>query len=291
MPPGGVLRDLAIISELMQGGASYPKWTALYGKDYPGKVQLIPITAHESFVAKIIGTGALVSGTAGDTLPQRCGVYDKTVKVTDVGHPFRYAEQIRGWISQHSGVKSNADDSDTVRARLAEVARFTAGHPSLILCTSHADVALIARALDRSTHPNVFIQPQGGGSIAANAEAAKYKKLVKAGTPATLIGTASFATGLDLPGKLLTRLVLWSFYGMPDHVMEQMNRRYRGFVEEQRHTRVVQSIGRLIRTKSDEGEVLVSDCRFWDLLRRVRQNESPLDHHLDDIPWNKYPTS
>lgn len=285
------LNTLATIAELAEGASQVQKWTAVHGEENPGEIRLIPITAHEGFIARMIGAGALVTGTAGDALPRRCGVYDKAVKVTDVGHPFRYAEQVRGWISQHSGVKSNTDDSDIVRARLAEVATFTAGHPSLILCTSHADAALIARALDWRTHPAVLTQPREGGSIAANETAERYRKLAGNGTPATLIGTASFATGLDLPGDLLTRLVLWSFFGMTDHVMEQMNRRYRGFVEEQRHTRVVQSIGRLIRTQDDRGEVLVSDRRFWDLLARVRRYESVLDVHLLDIPWNKYPTS
>lgn len=285
------LNGLATIAELAEGSSQVQKWTAVHGEENPGEIRLIPVTAHEPFIARMIGAGVLVSGTAGDTLPRRCGVYDKAVKVVDVGHPFNYAEQVRGWISQHSGVKSNADDSDTVRVRLAEVAAFTAGHPSLILCTSHSDASLIARALDRRTHPAVLTQPREGGSIAANETAAHYREWVNKGVPATLIGTASFATGLDLPGDLLTRLVLWSFYGMTDHVMEQMNRRYRGFVEEQRHTRVVQSIGRLIRTETDRGEVLVSDSRFWDLLRRVQRYESVLDYHLVQIPWNKYPSS
>ena len=285
------LNTLATIAELAEGSSQVQKWTAVHGEENSGEIRLIPITAHEGFIARMIGSGALVTGTAGDTLPRRCGVYDKTVKVADVGHPFQYARQVRGWISQHSGVKSNADDSDTVRARLAEVAAFTAGRPSLILCTSHADVKMIANILSWKTHPHVFTQPREGGSLKANEEADKYRAAVEAGRPATLIGTASFATGLDLPGELLTRLVLWSFYGMTDHVMEQMNRRYRGFVEEQRHTRVVQSIGRLIRTQDDRGEVLVSDCRFWDLLARVRRYESVLDVHLLDIPWNKYPIS
>lgn len=285
------LNTLATIAELAEGSSGPQKWAAVHGEEKPGEIRLIPITAHEGFIARMIGAGALVTGTAGDTLPRRCGVYDKAVKVTDVGHPFRYAEQVRGWISQHSGVKSNADDSDTVRARLAEVAAFTARRAALILCTSHADVSLVARALPRDTHPNVLCQPREGGSIAAGETAAKYQAMVASGRPATLIGTASFATGLDLPGNLLTRLVLWSFFGMTDYVAEQMNRRYRGFVEEQRHTRVVQSIGRLIRTQDDQGEVLVSDRRFWDLLARVRRYEAVLDVHLLDIPWNKYPIS
>jgi Rad3-related DNA helicase len=288
---GGVdtLHALSTLAELAEGPGGPQKWAALHGEENPGEIRMIPVTAHEPFIARMVGAGALVTGTAGDTLPRRCGVYDKTVKVQDVGHPFNYATQVRGWISQHSGVKSNADDSDTVRARLAEVAAFTAGHPSLILCTSHADASLIARALDRRTHPAVLTQPREGGSIAANETAGHYRQWVEAGTPATLIGTASFATGLDLPGDLLTRLVLWSFVGMTDHVAEQMNRRYRGYVEEQRHMRVVQSVGRLIRTESDRGEVLVADCRFWDLLRRVRKYESVLDRHLLDIPWQKVP--
>lgn len=285
------VNNLANLAELAQGAGGPQQWAAMHGEENPGEIRMIPVTAHEGFIARMIGAGALVTGTAGSTLPRRCGVYDKAVKVQDVGHPFDYATQVRGWISQHSGVKSNADDSDTVRARLAEVAAFTVGRPSLILCTSHADVSLIARALPRATHPVVLCQPREGGSIAANETAVRYREIVAAGGSAVLIGTASYATGLDLPGELLTRLVLWSFVGMTDHVAEQMRRRYPGFVEEQRHTRVVQSVGRLIRAESDRGEVLVSDCRFWDLLRRVRKYEAVLDKHLMEIPWEKYPRS
>jgi Rad3-related DNA helicase len=147
-------------------------------------------------------------------------------------------------------------------------------------------VRAVAMELQRRGRQAVFIQPTEGGSMAAKETARAYEAWVDAGNPATLIGTESYATGLDLPGKKLTHLVLWSYFGMVDHVSEKMTRRYRYFVEEQRHSRVVQSIGRLIRSTSDTGEVLVSDNRFWALLKRC---DSMLDRHLRDIPWSAYP--
>lgn len=283
----GTAQSLSALAEIMATREELG-YTAMFTQENPEQVRLIPVTAHESFLAEMVGNAALVTGTAGPTLPSRCGRRDVALK--DVGHPFDYATQTRGWVSQHTGVKaSNEAGSATLAARLAEVIVFTEGHPSLILCTSHADVRVVAGALFHE-HRRVFMQPTEGGSLAANEVAEKYKAAVCAGDPAVLIGTSSYATGLDLPGKLLTRLVMWSFFGVTDYVLTKMRRRYRDYVEEQRHTRVVQGLGRLIRTTDDTGEILVADSRFWDLLRRVKLRRDVLDRHLLDIPWEKYPT-
>lgn len=279
----GTTRNLITLATIMETGETL-NWTAVHRQDKPGEIVLIPVTAHERTVAEMVEGGALVTGTAGGTLPARCGYRD--VPLTDVGHPFDYASQVKGWISEVTGVKSdNRPGSVNLERRLAEMAEFTDSRASLVLCTSHADVRLVADVL-RGKGRAVFVQPTEGGSMAAKEMARAYEAWVDGGNPATLIGTESYATGLDLPGKKLTHLVLWSYFGMVDHVSEKMTRRYRYFVEEQRHSRVVQSIGRLIRSTSDTGEVLVSDSRFWGLLKRC---DSMLDRHLRDIPWERYP--
>jgi len=284
----GTAQALTALADIMATGEEL-NYTAMFTQKEPNKVRLIPVTAHELFVADMVGNGALVTGTAGPTLPSRCGRRDVPLK--DVGHPFDYATQVRGWISQHTGVKaSNEEGSVLLARRLAEVTAFTEGHPSLILCTSHADVRLVGGALFQAGRTKTFLQPTEGGSLEANRVAELYRRSAAAGESPVLVGTSSYATGLDLPGKLLTRLVMWSFFGVTDYVSTRMRRRYRDYVEEQRHTRVVQGLGRLIRTTDDVGEILVSDSRFWDLLRRVRTRGDILDRHLLDIPWEKYPT-
>lgn len=281
----GTTRNLITLATLMETGETL-NWTAVHRQDRPGEIVLIPVTAHERTVAEMVEGGALVTGTAGGTLPSRCG--NRGVPLIDVGHPFDYKNQVTGWISEVTGVKAdNKPGSPNLERRLAEMAEFTDNRAALVLCTSHADVRAVALELQRRGRQAVFVQPTEGGSMAAKETAHAYEAWVDAGNAATLIGTESYATGLDLPGKKLTHLVLWSYFGMVDHVSEKMTRRYRYFVEEQRHTRVVQSIGRLIRSTSDAGEVLVSDNRFWALLKRC---DSMLDRHLRDIPWSAYPT-
>lgn len=245
---------------------------------------------------------ALVSGTIPVNLPARCGLDSP---ITDVGHPFDYRVQTRGWISRHDGRKSvgrgvtRAQRDAIIGHRLDELAEFVRGEPALILCPSHADVRLVARGLDaRLGFDSVlFTQPRYGGSEAAMGIVAEFRD--RPG-PRVLIGTDSYATGLDLPGELLTRVAWWTLpIGGTSTVDQQRQTMYPGrpgaapvpaggsahgsYLDDRLRVKVVQGVGRLIRTTSDRGEILLCDARFRDHLKGAT---TVLDAHLRTIPWD-----
>lgn len=268
----------------------------------PDHVYLHRADAAE-FIAEMLGErAALVSGTVPTTLPARCGMPE--LVATDVGHPFDYATQVRGWISRYDGAKSyNRSHNRDTRARLfdhrvRQLARFIGTEPALVLCPSHADVAQIARALPaHMAHAQVFTQPRYGGSEAAMREVAEFST---ASGPRVLIGVDSLATGLDLPGDLLTRVAWWSLPLGRASVLDQQRQRmhpgtgaqlgtaprFGSYLDNRLRVKVAQGVGRLIRTSADRGEVLLCDRRFRD---HMKGSTTLLDAHLRQIPWDWAP--
>ena len=268
------------------------------------------------FIAGLLGDrAALVSGTIPTTLAARCGL--PQVDTVDVGHPFRYADQVRGYLSRYDGTKAvnrshtRADRDRLFGLRAAELERFLlaaadtpGGVGGLVLCASHDDVARLARTLEPRLRPRgvtVHTQPRYGGSEAAMRRVDMLRTDRAHGRSSVIIGVDSLATGLDLPGDLLTRVAWWSLpLGRSDTVDEARQRLYPGdrasgvgrlpavgsYLDDRLRVKITQGVGRLIRTVTDRGEILLCDRRFRD---HLTGSTSVLDAHLRQIPWDWAP--
>lgn len=261
-------------------------YTTIVTRDDPSTIQLVPIAAAEKPLAFI--RGAAVSATIPESLPAMYGQPDAPIE--DVGHPFDYQAQVAGYVSQHSGVKSGSKGWFTETflprqaARLDELSALLGTHPSLVLCSSHADVHNVAQGLRNRGH-QVF-HPQGGGSSAARvAERAFRQSVANSVSSLVLVGTDTYATGMDLPGDLLTRVAWWTVpYGATTELDKQIDRRYRGARRDWLRVKVAQGCGRLIRKHSDQGTIILCDERFVSDYR-VNATRHVTDRHLTAIDW------
>jgi Rad3-related DNA helicase len=135
------------------------------------------------------------------------------------------------------------------------------GENALVLTGSFEEVNLLADNLTARGAGNV---------IAAEKIKSPYQKVrefkEKGGI---LIGTRNYGTGLDLPGRELTKLYITK---LPFPVMN--SKRFldlrekdnnRGFFVSKREMilNLRQYIGRLIRTSLDKGEIYILDSRIW----------------------------
>ncbi|MFW9287497.1 helicase C-terminal domain-containing protein, partial [Glaesserella parasuis] len=94
---------------------------------------------------------------------------------------------------------------------------------------------------------------------------------VAAGKTSIIFGTGSFSEGLDLPGKLLTNLIITKIpFAVPTSPVEEAHAEYiekcggNPFLQisvPEASKKLVQSVGRLLRKEEDSGRVVLLDRR------------------------------
>lgn len=254
--------------------------------DYSREIELRKVDIAAQVVPRMLPAAAVfLSGTVGETLPAQLGLPD--VEVVDLGQEFDWS-RVRGHISPVSGVKTGNWQTEVLpryRQRAAELAGLIqrGNHQgALILTNAHDDVATIARNLNLPGY-RVFTQTRGTGSLGAGEVKDQYVRHIQAGGRGVLIGVASFATGLDLPGDLCTLVGWWVCHrGVVGYYDGEVDRHYPGHVTDRFRGRFAQGIGRLLRSHADHGEIVICDSRgqghLWNATGR-------LDSHLRLIQW------
>lgn len=199
----------------------------------------------------------LVSGTIPGSEPRRMGVGDYA-RIENVGHPFDYSKS-RLIISNHS---AKARDLTYQRASQVAQAINAKGGGALILFTSWRDVDEVLPMIVSQLRPEiareVYVQ-----SREDKAALAQDIEEFKANGNAVLAGVASLWTGLDIPGDALRTVIIWKMpYGVPTLEAKAIERKHgREVYWDSMLCRLVQGIGRLVRTVDDQGTVFICDSR------------------------------
>ena len=99
----------------------------------------------------------------------------------------------------------------------------------------------------------------------------KHKTLIQCGKTSILFGTGSFSEGLDLPRDLLKNLIITKIpFAVPTSPVEQAHAEYielkggNPFMQiavPEASKKLIQSVGRLLRTEEDSGKVTILDRR------------------------------
>jgi ATP-dependent DNA helicase DinG len=188
--------------------------------------------------------------------------------------PFRYREQALVLIPRDfPAIRGKENDAQFVRAlteSLSETAQ-TIGGRMLVLFTSHRMLKTVYAPLKEILEP-FGIQVLGQGIDGASRS--RLTKWFREQPASVLLGTSSFWEGVDLPGDSLTCLAIVRLpFQPPNHpVMEAKSERLEAEKQNpfmklslpQAVIRFKQGFGRLIRTTSDRGIVLIYDTRVID---------------------------
>jgi Rad3-related DNA helicase len=210
----------------------------------------------------------LVSATIPGSMPAALGVRDALV--ADVGHPFDYSKQGVIRISDVDGSYRYSKSPANLKARVAELreelAKVDGG--ALLLFSSFKDLDAVYTALSPELKRDgrlVLRQNDPDNPEQTNDEIGEK---FKADGRAILFGSESFATGFDVPGSALEFVGIWKLpYPGKDPVTDALAKRFYPRYKDLMLTRVVQGVGRLIRTESDRGRVFIADSRADDLLK------------------------
>ncbi|MGF1682564.1 ATP-dependent DNA helicase DinG [Photobacterium minamisatsumaniensis] len=141
---------------------------------------------------------------------------------------------------------------------------------SLVLFSSYWQMNQVAdklRPLAKKNKWDLLIQ----GEEARHITLKKHKENCKNGKTSIMFGTGSFSEGLDLPGNLLTNLIITKIpFAVPTSPVEEAHAEYieskggNPFLQisvPEASKKLIQSAGRLLRKEDDSGRVVLLDRR------------------------------
>lgn len=186
---------------------------------------------------------------------------------------FRYAEMATVEVPAMSAMPTDDGFADELIRRLPDL--WAGEKATLVLFTSRRQMIQVRDAL-APEYPDLIITQD---DMAKGEVLRQHCSRVDEGRPSVLFGVASFAEGIDLPGKYLHHVVITRLpFSVPDDPIESSLAEWvtqRGgnpFMEitvPDASIKLVQAVGRLLRTEQDTGRVTILDRRI--IARRYGQ--------------------
>jgi len=138
---------------------------------------------------------------------------------------------------------------------------------NLVLFSSRKQMEDVFYALEKSLQKVVLLQ----GDLSKQEMIREHKKCIDAGNGSILFGLASFAEGVDLPGKYCEHVVIAKIpFAVPDDPIEEAvaewveQRGGNSFMEisvPDASMKMIQACGRLLRNEKDSGRITLMDRR------------------------------
>ncbi|QMT32516.1 ATP-dependent DNA helicase DinG [Alysiella filiformis] len=183
--------------------------------------------------------------------------------------PFNFAQQGELYIPPLSASpKDPIAHTDEVVKWLPKLIDDKAAIGTLVLFTSRKQMNDVAFRLPENLLPHILVQ---GEQSKAKILEQHYANLQE-GKPSIIFGLDSFAEGLDLPHEACVHVIIVKLpFSMPDNPIEKTQSRWiekRGgkpFMEitvPEASIKLIQAVGRLIRTENDYGRITILDNRI-----------------------------
>ncbi|TVY11652.1 ATP-dependent DNA helicase DinG [Paenibacillus cremeus] len=210
-----------------------------------------------------------------DQLGLKFGEADGKLKTVQLPSPFNYRQQAlvaipRDFPTLRGGASGEKEFMDKLVPSLAEIALETKGR-MLVLFTSNRMLKNTHAALKEMLAP-FGINVLGQGVDSSNRS--KLTRLFQSSAASVLLGTSSFWEGVDIPGDALTCLAIVRLpFQPPNHPLveakteklkKQNQNAFMKLSVPQAVIRFKQGFGRLVRTASDKGIVIIYDTRVID---------------------------
>ncbi len=142
------------------------------------------------------------------------------------------------------------------------------GNGALVLFSSHQQMQAVTQGLPANLQLLLLIQGQQSRAALLR----KHFERINNERPSILVGLASFAEGLDLPGNACNLLIITKLpFAVPDDpvsqsyadwVIQKGGNPFREMTLPTANIKLIQAVGRLIRTETDTGTVVIFDKRL-----------------------------
>src|SRR5467141_727987 len=196
---------------------------------------------------------------------RRIGAMD--VEPLQLGSPFDFQRQMKMFVVQKMPDPRDAAYQKELEQWIAHFVKKTDAR-AFVLFTSYRDMQQVAGAMQKFFVENgMNLLMQGGG-----APRSKLLEQFKTTPRAVLFGTDSFWGGVDVPGEALSNVIITRLpFAVPDHplieaklelVQERGGDAFTEYSLPEAILKLRQGVGRLIRTKSDCGIIVILDNRI-----------------------------
>ncbi|WP_428240367.1 ATP-dependent DNA helicase DinG [Gynuella sp.] len=259
----------------VQGAVPYARWLEqrFVGNQEDIRLQSSPILASRTLerelwqpaFAAIVTSATLTAANKFDRLRMQSGLPDWAA-YEKVPSPFQYAEVARFVVPANCPDASHpANHTRAIVDLLPELIHRQSG--SLVLFSSRRQMNEVVESLPVDLLEMCHVQDKASRSELIR----RHKERIDEDRPSCLIGLASFAEGVDLPGKYLETVIIAKLpFATPDDpidaaLAEWIEKRggnpFMQITLPDACLKLVQASGRLIRTEADKGDVYLLDNR------------------------------
>jgi ATP-dependent DNA helicase DinG len=184
-----------------------------------------------------------------------------------LGSPFNFQRQMKIFVVQKMPDPRGNDYQKALEHWIAHFVQKTDGH-AFVLFTSYRDMQQVAGAMQKffaENDMNLLVQ-------GTSAPRSKLLEQFKSTPRSVLFGTDSFWGGVDVPGEALSNVIITRLpFAVPDHplieaklelIEERGGDPFTEYSLPEAILKLRQGVGRLIRTKSDHGIIVILDNRI-----------------------------
>ncbi|HJX82111.1 MAG TPA: helicase C-terminal domain-containing protein, partial [Candidatus Udaeobacter sp.] len=214
-----------------------------------------------------IMTSATLSVGRSDLAYFRRRIGADEVEPALLGSPFNFQKQMRMFIVKKMPDPRDAKYEEALEHWIAHFVEKTDGR-AFVLFTSYRGMQQVAGRMEQFFSQKKFnLLVQGGG-----APRGKLLDQFKSTPRSVLFGTDSFWMGVDVPGEALSNVIITRLpFAVPDHplieaklelIEERGGDPFTEYSLPEAILKLRQGVGRLIRTRSDRGIIVILDNRI-----------------------------
>lgn len=263
----------ALKTFLSQDAEDHVYWVERVGRDFANlQLQAAPIDLAEVLRqtlfrpgrSAILTSATLSAGSGLKYFQRQLGA--EAAEILELDSPFDYARQMEVYLPRGMPDPRSEQYEEALARWIVYFIRETDGG-AFVLFTSYGLMRRMAEKLEtvfRDNDWSLFVQGGGASRIRLLSEFKKTERGI-------LFGTDSFWQGVDVPGAALRNVIITKLpFAVPDHPlteakMERIRERngdpFREYSLPEAILRFRQGVGRLIRTASDRGRVVILDSR------------------------------